>query len=635
MNSKRLISLFICAMMILSLIPAAVFADGEMAEDEEIVYADDEVIAEEEEEIHAEEASDEELIPAEEPEQAEVPEEEIIPENPEAEDSGNEFENIIASGTCGDNLTWELDGYGYLTIKGTGPMTAWSEPGDPDWYTDAGRILYVNIGSGVTTIGPCAFEHCTNLRSVTIPETVETICPWAFGWCENLSRIEIPKSVTHIDNYVFVGCSKLQEINVNSANSSYKSVAGVLFTKNGKGLCCYPAGKEGTSYTVPEGVEYIGGNSFIYCSKLTSVTLPTDLTSIGDRAFMGCGLTEIKIPAAVTNISGYVFYNCKNLKTIYFTGKAPNFYSNSFGEITATAYYPAGDSTWTSSVRQNYGGNITWKASGSSSTHGTPVISGVANHADYMIVRWGKVVGAVSYTLAYREGTAAWQRVNVPLSMVDSSGNPRYDVKNTTQGAPYTFFVTANFSDGSTTRSENASQVRLVSPTVTVNRYGTTLESSGFKVSWNSVSGGSQYKIYYREKGTGSWTLYAMIPMSKNTYLCNIKASVTNANANMPNIVGGKTYEFAVLTAQSQANITSGFPTSPVSVTFTSTASASGYVNRDGVNMRTGPGTSYTIIATLYKGTTCQILEELSSGWTKVVVNGSTGYVSSSYITKN
>ena len=66
------------------------------------------------------------------------------------------------------------------------------------------------------------------------------------------------------------------------------------------------------------------------------------------------------IPASVTDIEYWAFSACTSLTEIRFEGSAPTIGENCFDSVTATAYYPAGDATWTEDVRQNYGGTITW-----------------------------------------------------------------------------------------------------------------------------------------------------------------------------------------------------------------------------------------------------------------------------------
>ena len=175
------------------------------------------------------------------------------------------------SGTCGDNLTWDLTN-GVLTISGTGSMTNWT--GDPHapWYADRTSVQSVVINEGVTSIGDAAFFNCTALSTVTVPQ-----------------------SVTRVGDNVFVGCSALTAINVASGNAKYCSSYGALFNKEKTKLIRFPAGKQGTyTYTIPDGVTLIGEYAFQRSLGMTSVIIPGSVKEIGWNAFDGCeNLTSI------------------------------------------------------------------------------------------------------------------------------------------------------------------------------------------------------------------------------------------------------------------------------------------------------------------------------------------------------
>ncbi len=108
---------------------------------------------------------------------------------------------IVASGTCGENLTWELDGDGKLTISGTGPMYDYDDGNTAPWGNS--DVTSVEIKEGATYIGKEAFEACSALTSIEIPGTVTSIGEYAFSQCDSLTSITIPDSVTTIGKYVF------------------------------------------------------------------------------------------------------------------------------------------------------------------------------------------------------------------------------------------------------------------------------------------------------------------------------------------------------------------------------------------------------------------------------------------------
>ena len=177
----------------------------------------------------------------------------------------------IIDGTCGTNLTWTLNTKdSTLTISGTGSMTNYSSTAP--WYDYRYRsyIKYVTIEDGVTSIGENAFRFA-DWKSVTLGNNV-TITVMAFEDCSSLTSITIPNSVTSIGRAAFSNCSKL------------------------------------TSITIPNSVTSIGDEAFDECSSLTSITIPNSVTSIGYRAFKDCSsLTSITIPNSVTRIGGGAF----------------------------------------------------------------------------------------------------------------------------------------------------------------------------------------------------------------------------------------------------------------------------------------------------------------------------------------
>ena len=241
--------------------------------------------------------------------------------------TAGEPERIVASGTCGDNLTWKLDDGGTLTISGKGAMTGWVDSDFAPWKTYSNTINKVVIQPGVTSIGGHAFSKCKNLTSITIPEGVTSIGISAFLDCFNLTSITIPKGVTSIELSTFQGCSSLTSITIPEGVTSIGVYAfqecssltsitipeGVTSIEDGVFYKC----SSFTSITIPEGVTRIGSSAFEGCSSLTSITIPEGVTSIGISAFWDCfNLTSITIPEGVTSIGSSAFWDCFNLTSI-------------------------------------------------------------------------------------------------------------------------------------------------------------------------------------------------------------------------------------------------------------------------------------------------------------------------------
>lgn len=229
-----------------------------------------------------------------------------------------------ANGTCGDDLTWVLDG-NTITISGTGEMWDWEWSNPAPWDAYRESILAVVIEEGVTGVGAFAFYDCGKLTSVTFSESLTSIGIYAFSNCSSLTCLSIPAGVTSIDDMAFGWCTNIEHILVDENNPSYKSENDILFSRDGSelilcsaaksGICEVPTGVERIcwaafcgcdldSVLLPDSLRYIESCAFFGSRRLTEITLPEGLIGIAGGAFEETGIREISFPATLREITG-------------------------------------------------------------------------------------------------------------------------------------------------------------------------------------------------------------------------------------------------------------------------------------------------------------------------------------------
>jgi hypothetical protein len=165
-------------------------------------------------------------------------------------------------------------------------------------------IEYDEITYDVTSIGYNAFNGCSGMTSIEIPNSVKSIGSCAFWGCSSLTTIEIPNGVTCIESFTFIYCTGLTSVTIPNSVMSIRSNA-------------FEGCSALNSIDIPNSVTSIGNGAFWNCCALTSVEIPNSVTRIESGAFEGCnGLTSIVIPKSVTSIEVSAFANCSALNSI-------------------------------------------------------------------------------------------------------------------------------------------------------------------------------------------------------------------------------------------------------------------------------------------------------------------------------
>ena len=200
-------------------------------------------------------------------------------------------------------------------------------------FEGCSKLKSVNIPEGVTRIGEFAFRDC-DFNAVTIPNTVKEIAISAFNGNKSLKSVTIPESVTTLDSSAFINCSSLEAINVDTNNTLYCSIDGVLFNKEKTTLMKFPS-NWAKAFTFPSSVTTIGDYAFNSCDRLVSYEVPNNITSIGKNAFSSSKhLESINIPNSVTSIGMFCFAWDTALKEITIPGSVSTLDQGTFRDCS-------------------------------------------------------------------------------------------------------------------------------------------------------------------------------------------------------------------------------------------------------------------------------------------------------------
>ena len=232
-------------------------------------------------------------------------------------------------------------------------------------FEDCSSLASINIPNSLESISRSTFYGCSSLTSMNIPNGVTKIYGSAFYGCSSLTSVTIPNSVTFVGDDAFYGCVKLEDVFCYSKDAilsneafrdsyiehsilhvpfiaieNYKKtcgfgkivaidvkIDGVYYNLNSDELTAEVSyGDCAGNLTIPNSIKYdnksflvtcIVDNAFNGCNGLTSVTIPSSVTSIGASAFNGCGsLTSATISNGVTSIGASAFRGCGSLNSV-------------------------------------------------------------------------------------------------------------------------------------------------------------------------------------------------------------------------------------------------------------------------------------------------------------------------------
>ncbi|WP_028516903.1 leucine-rich repeat protein [Ruminococcus flavefaciens] len=210
---------------------------------------------------------------------------------------------LSESGTLKNDLKYQIDDFGTLTISGNGKLDVSDNKNCP-WYNKKAKIQKIIIMEGIEEIGDFSFYCYSNVTSVIISSSLKSIGKYAFASCDSLISVSLPDGIQNIGYCAFFSCTNLIQINIPSSIT--------IINASAFRLC-----KSLSSISIPDSVTEIGSGAFANCINLTSVNLPNLLTGIENNIFYNCtNLKSINIPSNVSFINSEAFYNCINIKSI-------------------------------------------------------------------------------------------------------------------------------------------------------------------------------------------------------------------------------------------------------------------------------------------------------------------------------
>lgn len=228
------------------------------------------------------------------------------------------------------------------------------------------RLEAVKLPEGLTSLGGYMFSGCTNLTTINFPESMRTFNDGEFIGCSSLDNIRLPEGIDKIGNNTFNGCSSIKNINLPEGityigsyafagcsftevtlPSSLRSMGSYAFTGNALEKITILEGLEKIDerafaechglkeVTLPNSLTTIGNDAFLSCEKLESVKTGNGLTTIGQNAFSNCiALNDIKLSPTVDTICAFAFQGCSGLTSIELPKELTNLYDEAFANCT-------------------------------------------------------------------------------------------------------------------------------------------------------------------------------------------------------------------------------------------------------------------------------------------------------------
>lgn len=191
-------------------------------------------------------------------------------------------------------------------------------------------VIYQNQTYNVSSIGEGAFAFCSDLTSVSMPNSVTIIDYMAFYGCSSLTSILLPDALLNIGSYAFDGCNGLTSVtiphSVTTIGANAFNACNGLTSVHIDDLSAWCAISFGNFYSNPLSIAH---HLFVGADEVTSLDIPVGVTNIGNWAFYGCTqLTSLTLPSSVTSVGPSTFSDCSGLSTVEWNAKDCSDYSS-------------------------------------------------------------------------------------------------------------------------------------------------------------------------------------------------------------------------------------------------------------------------------------------------------------------
>ncbi len=228
------------------------------------------------------------------------------------------FEDLQVKVLCCNN--WDTNSDGELSYNEAAAVTSIGEV-----FKDNTNIIAfteLKYFTGLSEISASAFNKCTSLWKICLPQSISIIRERAFYNCSSLVTIIISNNVQYIEDYGFCNCSRLKNITLSNSLTNLGSSVFMNCT-------------DLQNIVLPESIKEIGDGGFCQCSSLQKISIPNGITTLSDSLFSGCEvLYEVVIPDSVTKICDRAFYACTSLVNVTIPQYIYTIDGQAFGQCT-------------------------------------------------------------------------------------------------------------------------------------------------------------------------------------------------------------------------------------------------------------------------------------------------------------